>query len=187
MDDRAIQLVLENITDDLLIYGNIGDIENFDAHIKKRFPISKTIIYGVIKFNGADICPDKIVTVKMSMDQYMYEIDLIMLDKSILIERESNATVKETAAFRSMSGELVWLGCAALPPAAYVGSCMQQCVPFLKVEPLSQANGILKELNELKSEIRFKKHIGLVHKAAVLSFSDADLTSHDPNSMDRLD
>ena len=135
-----IHLILAKVTDDLLIAGETKHIEAFDGLITERFPISKVILEGQIKFNGADIQQDSQGSITLSMDGYMHAISQIQLDKPRLKMSQARATPKEIAMFREVAGELVWLGGGALPQAAYVGSYMQQCVPYLKIEHIIQAN-----------------------------------------------
>ena len=86
----------------------------------------------------------------------MHAMSQIQLDKPRLKMSQARATPKEIAMFRAVAGELVWLGGGALPQAAYVGSYMQQCVTYLKIEHIIQANGMLKELKDLKAQIVYK-------------------------------
>lgn len=46
----------------------------------------------------------------------------------------------------------MWFGGGALPLAAFVGSFMQHYVPYLKVEHIVQANGMLKKLKDFEAE-----------------------------------
>ena len=172
-EDGDIRLILAKVTDDLLIAGQMQHIEVFNKNIEKRFPISKTVIDGQIKFNGAFIQQDSQGSIKLSMDGYMHEIKHMHVDKARSKSGQSRATPREVAAFRAVAGELVWLGGGALPQAAYVGSYMQQCVPYLKVDHVVQANGMLKELKDLKAEILYKCLGGDVAEATIESFSDA--------------
>lgn len=172
-DNGHISLILAKVTDDLLIAGERENIEEFNKSIAQRFPISKVILEGQIQFNGATIRQDENGSITMSMDRYMHEIGQIQLDKTRTKSMQARATAKEVAAFRAVAGELVWLGGGALPQAAYVGSYMQQCVPYLKIEHIVQANGMLKELKDLKAEITYQKIGGEVTAATIESFSDA--------------
>ena len=168
-----IKLLIAKVTDDLLIAGALEHIDTFNEAITKRFPISKVIRDGQIKFNGAYIEQNKPGSITLSMDRYLHEIGHIPIDKARLKSRQARATPKEIAAFRAVAGELVWLGGGALPQAAYVGSYMQQCVPYLKVEHITEANGMLKELKDLKAEILFRHLGGKIMGATIESFSDA--------------
>lgn len=76
-----ISIIEAKVTDDPLIAGSVEDIKVFSKHISKRFPISKVIIDGAIKFNGADITQDKYGSVSISMDSYMQDIRSVTLDQ----------------------------------------------------------------------------------------------------------
>ena len=169
----AIQMLLAKVTDDLLMTGSIRDIEIFTAHIRERLPISKEIINDDIKFNGADVTQDKHESVVLSMEKYRGNIKPILLDESRKRNRDYMATEKEIGWFRSLAGELVWLGCGALPQAAYVASYMQQCVPRLKIEQIVQTNGMLNELKDLKANVKFRAPEHELSDAVDTTFSDA--------------
>ena len=53
---------------------------------------------------------------------------------------------------------------------------MQKCIPRLKVEHILQANGMIKELKDLKAWVKFKAPQRYPIDATVNSFSDAVLT-----------
>lgn len=147
--------------------------EAFNENIAKRFPISKTVMDGQIKFNGAFIQQDSQGSITLSIDGYMHAIEHMHVDKARSKSGQSRATTREVAAIRAVAGELVWLGGGALPQAAYVGSYMQQCVPYLKIDHIVQANGMLKELKDLKAEILYKNLWVDIAEATIESFSDA--------------
>lgn len=141
--------------------------------IGKRFPISKAIVDGDIKFNGSDINQDKDGTVHLSMENYLREMEPISLTaerKSHLMERDIE---RESNAFRSLAGEFVWIGSSAVPHASYIGSWMQQKVPMLKIEDIVQANGMLKEKKEMSATVTFLPPPYDVTKVVITSFSDA--------------
>ena len=168
-----IHLILAKMTDELLMAGETKHIEVFNGLIAERPSISKVILEGQIKFNGADIQQDRQGSITLSMDGYMHAISQIQLDKLRLKMSQARATPKEIAMFRAVAGELVWLGGGALPQAAYIGSYTQQRVPYLKIEHIIQANGMLKELKDLKAQIVYKTLQGDIAMERVESLSDA--------------
>lgn len=171
--EGKIIMILAKVTDDMLIAGSIEEIKNFITQVEKRFPISKSIINDDIKFNGCDITQDENNTIKMSMNAYVRNMKYIEIPTERKKHRLDKATDDERNAFRSMAGEFIWAGSGALPPAAYIGSWMQQRVPSLTVEDILQANGMLKEMRELKADIIYRTPVGVIKKVVVTSFSDA--------------
>lgn len=85
---------------------------------------------------------------------------------------QEKASEAEMTHFRSLSGAMIWAGSGALPQAAYVGSDLQQRIPNLKVHDLCEANGMLKEMRDLKPILYFPRPVGLITSSSVLSFSD---------------
>ena len=107
------------------------------------------------------------------MEIYMRNIKPILLYESRKRTRDCMATEKEIGWFRSLAGERVWLGCEALPQAAYVASYMHQCVPRLMIEQIVQANGMLKKIKDLKASVKFRAPEHELPDAVVTTFSDA--------------
>ena len=88
-------------------------------------------------------------------------------------EPDRKATEKEVTLFRSLAGELVWIGCGVLPQAAAVGSLLQQQVSHLRVSHIRRANNILGEIQRLRSVILYPPPPAPVVEAKVTTFSDA--------------
>lgn len=168
-----ITMILAKVTDDLLIAGEPAEIRRFIEHIGERFPISKAIIDSGIKFNGCDITQGLDGTISLSMENYMSEMTPIDISPERKKHRMALATDTEKESFRSLAGEFVWIGSSAVPHASYIGSWMQQKVPRLNIDDVIQANGMLKEMKEMKASITFKTPSDDVEKVVVTSFSDA--------------
>lgn len=83
---------------------------------------------------------------------------------------DERTTLAETSSFRPLAGELIWAGSGTLPQAAYVGTTMKQCIPRLQVKDLCDANGIDKEMKELKPCITFPENEGKTRSVSILPF-----------------
>lgn len=168
-----IIIIIAKVTDDLLMGGSPSEIQNFATEIKKRFDVSKVIIDGAVHFNGCTISQDEEGNVEMSMFDYMAAlrpIDIGSARRKMYDEKASKAEILE---YRSLAGGMTWAGSGVLPQAAYMGSAMQQRVPQLRVRDLCEANGMLKEMKDLKPILSFPKVCDDVKSIRILSFSDA--------------
>lgn len=173
--DRSgtITMLVSKVTDDILMGGSTQHMEVFAARIKKRFEISKVIVDGIIHFNGCILTQGSAGGIEMSMETYMEAIPSIPVPTARRKQHDEKATKSEVAQYRSLAGAMIWAGSGALPQAAYVGSEMQQRIPSLKVHDLCEANGMLKEMRDLKPIVAFPKPNKEIKTATITSFSDA--------------
>lgn len=171
--DSSIQLILAKITDDLLIAGTTNEMEEFVARISGRFDVSKTIIDAPINFNGCRISQDERGDVTMDMTAYLNTIKPMDITRNRRKEATEKATKDEYNKYRSMAGSIVWAGSGSLPHAAFTGSYMQQRAPTLRVQDLTEANKMLKELKDLTPIVRFRKLDSSIRAMDVWTFSDA--------------
>lgn len=86
---------------------------------------------------------------------------------------DQKASKDEVSFFRSLAGELVWLGCGALPQALLVGSEMQQLVPFLKVSEIAEYSRAIRQLENLSPIVTFRGPRSKITDASIVTFSDA--------------
>lgn len=89
----------------------------------------------------------------MSMESYLSKISYEPDIASLRADTGRRASTMEVKEYRELAGEMIWIGSAALPQAAYVGSSMQQRVPLLKESDLLSARGLLKEMRDLRPVI----------------------------------
>lgn len=76
-------------------------------------------------------------------------------------------------AFRSLAGDLTWVGSGELPAqAACIGSMMQQKIPHHQVKHLENPNTMLKEMKQLRMVIMFRRPRDLIYAPEVTSSSD---------------
>jgi len=109
----------------------------------------------------------------MSMEAYMSHVKPLDIDRIQRKKRMEKVSDKELSTYQVLAGELVWIGCGALPQAAFAGSSMQQSMPRLTVEDLRDANSTLKELKDLPAIVKFRTPPMHTSHADVFSFSDA--------------
>ena len=171
--EGSIMLMIAKLTDDLLMAGTKVAMRQFADLISKRFTISKVILQGEIKFNGCSILRDESGDIRMSMNEYVAGIEPVQLSKNRLADVHSKATKHEADVFRTMAGELVWLGSGVYPYAAYLGSTMQRQLPLLKVHDIEDANRALRKMKKMNMEIRFAKPWYATESMEVATFSDA--------------
>lgn len=172
-DKGKINMIVSKVTDDILMGGSVKHMEEFATMMKKRYEISKTIIDGIINFNGCRLSQDFGGKVEMSMEAYMASIKPIPVQPGRRKQPDCRATESEIESYRSLAGAMIWAGSGALPQAAYIGSAMQQQVPSLKVRDICEGNGMLKEMRDLKPIISFPRPSDKVKKVSIRSFSDA--------------
>ena len=75
-------LFIAKVVDDILIAGDIPEIERFSTAIAKRFKICRAIIDRPLIFNGLSIHQDANFDVHVSMDKYLKDIEPIPLTRS---------------------------------------------------------------------------------------------------------
>lgn len=119
-------MILAKVSDDILVVGKQEEIENFTNQMQSRFTVSKIIMDEDIIFNGCCISRDVDGDLRMSMESYASDLKPVFISEESGKQSASCATEDEISAFRSPGGELVWLGCGALPQAALVGLKMQK-------------------------------------------------------------
>lgn len=61
------------LTDDILIAGNIGHLNEFSQNITKRYRVRKVIINKTVNFNRCTIKPDENGHIKMHMTEFSLE------------------------------------------------------------------------------------------------------------------
>lgn len=166
-------ILLAKLTDGLLISGSVQDIRNFTTENDQRFSVSKTIIDDEIKFSGCSIKQDDKCIIQLSMQGYADSIKGMKLSNTRKAMTKEVAQPSEIRSCLQAAGELIWLGCGALPQAAYVASLMQQRMSRLTVSLLIDANKMLHELRNLRAVINFRRLNGKTTAVDIVSFSDA--------------
>lgn len=171
-ENGTISLLLGKLTDDLLIAGARGDMENFAIAIKARFLIGKVVIDDTIMFNGCTINQTEEGDIQLRMSEYLKNISPTIISPGATRDLEK-ATDTEIQDFRRLAGELLWLGSSALPQAAYFGSLLQQRVPNLTKAHILEANRALTQLKRLDATVTFKTPPVNPKEVELVSFSDA--------------
>lgn len=168
-----INLILAKVTDDILIAGNVDEIQQFIQLISQRFKISKSITNKPINFNGCQISQRADGSISMSMKEYLDSVNAIQLGKNRRSEYMDKATKTEYDAYRSLAGCIIWTGHATLPFASFIGSNMQQIAPRLRVCDVMEGNKMLKESRDLEPAIVYNKPKSAVTRIEVWTYSDA--------------
>lgn len=178
--DERITLLLEKITDDLLMAGSVQRMEQLSEALARRFRTRKVVLDSEVSFNGCMIRQDSEGSITLDMTRYMDQIQPIPLDKERKKQREEQASTSEVGVFRTLAGELIWVGCGVLPQATVIGSVMQQSIPRLTVHDLVEANAALKEMKDLRAVIVYPSVSSGVTEKSITTFSDAafNISSH---------
>lgn len=118
-------------------------IEKFATQVKHLFEVSKDIIDDDINFNQCQISKQENSDGKISMEFYL---TCLKFEDNFVepIEREKRATQTEVGKYRTLSEELIWIGCGVLHQASYIGLYMQQLVLYPRAKDLIDAKQILK-------------------------------------------
>lgn len=167
-----IVLLMAKVTDDLLMVGTKADLEEFVTALGKRFPISKSIIDATIRFNGSTIQQEPNGDVTISMTDYAESLQYLELTRDRRKQNDEKATAEEFTAFKSLTGEIMWLGGGVSPQASFVASYLQQRTSDLRVSHLTEANKLLRQLKALPTTLRYKK-LTTGQGMEVYSFADA--------------
>lgn len=67
---------------------------------------------------------------------------------------------------------MIWEGSGALSHGTYVASAMQQRIQKIRVMDLSDANGMMKDLKDLKTIMKLPRSEGEAKTISIKSFSD---------------
>lgn len=170
--NKIIKMIVAKTIDDFLVGGDPSDINRFFKTMSERFEVGKIRIASRLQFNGCqiDIRPEQDTVI--SMTDYIDRLKPVDISRTRRRERDSLATDREIAEYRSLAGTLVYLGASVLPPASYVVSAMQQRIGRLTVLHFIEANDMLIELLKLDPTIRYCRPNGTIG-AKLVSFSDA--------------
>lgn len=160
------------MTDNFIIGGDVQDIDKFILHMKNRFEVGKYVINESFLFDGCEVKQEQDGCTTLSMMRYVKRLASISLTTARRKQPDKRATEQEMNAYRSLAGILLFLGNAVLPQAAFVTSLMQQKLGCLLVQPLLDANEMVKEVLELDHWIRFPK-CHEVKRILLSTFSDA--------------
>lgn len=107
------------------------------------------------------------------------------MDYELKQNRGEKATERDLRGFRTLAGEMIWIGCGTLPQAMAIASYVKQNAPWITVADLVYENTSLKEMKDLQVELVFISAAIGVTEARMTTLSDAYLTFHTVNSMDR--
>lgn len=153
--DGSIRMILAKVTDYIIFSGTKDDMDQFVSHISSRFKISKAIIDAPIELNGCRITQLPDGDIVMDMQRYVKSIRQMDISRTRRKEATHKSTDEEYHEYRSTAGSIIWAGNGTLPQAAFAGSYLQQKAPRLTVHYLTEANKMLKELQDLTPTIRF--------------------------------
>lgn len=171
-EDGAIFMLMAKVTDDLLMVGSAGNLADFVKMLGTRFPISKSVIDDTIRFNGCLIRREDSGDITMSMAEYSESIGYLDMTRERRKQADEKVTKEEYAGFRSLAGEIMWLGGGVSPQSSFVASYLQQRTSDLRVKHLTEANKLLKQLKLLPSALKYKKG-RMQDKVNVFTFADA--------------
>lgn len=93
--DGTIEMMLEKVTDYMLISGDNSTMNRFLKEVSRRFKVRKSIIDAPINFNGTRIEQDEEGNIKMVMKAYMKSINQLDVNRARRKESEDKATLQE--------------------------------------------------------------------------------------------
>lgn len=108
--DGTIEIIVANVTDDLLFAADEETMTDFTDKIYKRFNVSRALIDETINCKGCRIDQEDQRNKRMRMNVYMPSIKSIGLPRKRRKEHMGKATDLEYKAYRSLSGNLTWAG-----------------------------------------------------------------------------
>lgn len=112
--------------------GEIDVVREFLKTIQGRFKVRKAIVDDVVTFEGRDIAKVRNGVHRMEMEKYMHFIEYVDIQSSRRKYSNESATKGEKKSFRSLAGELTWLGSVVMPHDSYFASHMQKKLPQLR-------------------------------------------------------
>lgn len=151
-----IIMIAAKVTDEILLACNISDLNDFAEDISKRYKVRKIIIDDTIQFNGCNIYQDNEGNITMDMSNFLSNIKPISIDKARRKQSDEKAKKHEIYMYRSLAGSFLWIWSAVMPQSSCTASFMQQKVTRLLIRDLIDANARLKELRDLRAQIRYK-------------------------------
>lgn len=165
-------MILKKVTDDLLFGADSDTMNYFVEQIERRFKIRKRIIDGRIIFNGCTITQNQQGDTSMDMKEYMSSIKSLDVTRARRKQVTEKATENEYKAYRSLAGSIIWEGNGTIPQSSYVGSYLKETAPRLRIQDLTEANKILKELKDPQPVILFQKTSAPATNVEAWTFSD---------------
>lgn len=168
-----IVFIVAKITYHPLFAGDITNMAQFVERIKKRFEVSKAIIYDTILCNGCRIQQEKSDGISMGMGACVNTIEKMYIKRERRRDTNDKATETEYNKYRSLAGSVIWAGNGSLAHAVFVGSYMQQAATRLLIHDLTDSNRKLKEMRDLKPTIEFPRLEVAIHTVDLWTFSDA--------------
>lgn len=121
----------------------------------------------------------------MSMEEYSESILYLELKQELLKQEKERATDSERTSFKSLAGDIMWLGGGVSLQLTFVTSYSQQSTSELRVNHMKEAKTILKQLKNLPTTLRYpwgadRPELIYYHFLTPL------LTSRSCSNMDRL-
>lgn len=171
-DDGCIHIVMEKVTDEILMVGSRATLDGFVTRLGQCFRISKALIDEPIRSNGCDIRKNDEGVITMSISEYADGINLLQIYRRSREKEVYRSTEEYFSRYKSFEGSEMWLGAGVLPQTNYVAAYLQQRSTGLRMSHVVEGNRMLKQLKLVPTKIRYRrKEAGKIQE--VYTFADA--------------
>jgi len=174
-ENSILKALAVKIVDDVLIASTEAHLTVVVKQICSKYNVG-TIVYGPgsFLFNGLNVTQDEDLSITVDADQKLQAIEPYPISRYRRKEIDKKANSIEIGSFRSVNGQLGWIGTAASPLCAHSSSSLQQMVPQMKVKAIVDQINYVRFLKKLGTVIRFRrpKEKG-TYKLTIVVFSDA--------------
>ena len=135
--DGVLQGIVGTHVDDFLHCGNKEFEENVTKKLAKLFQMGKTAS-STFKYVGMEIEQREDFSIKMSQEEYVKEIEMIVIDPGRAKDKENDMTEEEKSTLRKTAGKIGWLGRQTRPDVLF--SQVEMSTKFLRGKVLDLVN-----------------------------------------------
>lgn len=137
-------MLLEKITDDLLLAEDLSTINDFVTKQTELFNVSKAISNSAINFNCCKIEQDNAGNISMNMKDYLYLINPMEMSRMMHKLSNQNTITSDYDAYKSLAENAMWAVIGTLPQhLSQLHTCIK--LPLLKLHDITEANKMLKK------------------------------------------
>lgn len=174
--DGRIELFVAKVVDDFILAGFPNVVDEFLNALDHKFKLGRINKGANLKFLGCSLQRDDKENLQLSMSDYLNSIEELDIARPRRLTLTDKADGRETHAYRSLAGTLLYLGQAVRPQACFVASKMQQKLGRLLVSDVMEANLMLRELKKLSPSVTFSKPTDVTN-IDIYTLSDASHSS----------
>jgi len=175
-EDGSLTAIAVKVVDDILFCGPTDVLKNVIGRISKTYDLG-TIVYGpgTFQFSGLTIVQEEDSSITIHAEDKLDAVEAYSIDRNRRKQIDELVNSIELSAYRSVNGQIGWIGAAASPFCSFASSYLQQRLPDVKVRDLVTQINMLKLLKKFGSVIHFKRPTDKKeYSISILIFADAN-------------